>query len=211
MNILELRKKEIQSFSKKIDVPNIEFTKEEYKTLGQLEELGFVNTQQYLKLEQKRKDAYYANKNKKINKDIEFLENNGFKVLSNEFVQDFKKKYNLDQGSANQYVLDIPLPNLENINKKVDLFFKIIPELTEIINKYKYKDKSKVCLEFLEILAPVEHFDKNIPLNDPDPVAILKLYNVDRISEKIHYLYLDAWDIEKFMFDNDTNNPELLN
>ena len=211
METLELRKKEIKLHNAKINVIDVNYTDVERDTLYYLKELNFVNTKQYEILENKSTAYDLKCKQEALNKDIEFLNSNGFKVLSSEFVHEFTLKHNLEIDKAKRYILDIPLQNLKNINEKIDNFFKISNQLEDIIYKYRYnrgkKSKLEICNEYLYIIAPKEHFDKNIPLNDPDPIALFALSN----GNNIHYLYLDAWDVEKTMFDNDTNNPELLN
>lgn len=197
--------KQLKLHDAKPHVENIVFTREEDIILEQLTDLGFVNTKQYNTLRNKKYNWIKDSENKKLKEDIKFLESHGFKVLNGKFLYEFRQKYNLDKDISKRYIFDIPSQNLENINKKIEDFLKIAPKLKKIIGIENRKiSKKALCKKFLQIIAPKEHFNKNIPLIDPDPIAVLKL-------DKEYYLYLDAWDLEKIMFDNETNNPELLN
>lgn len=211
METLEKRIELIKNYNSKKEIEKIFFTENDEKQLERLKCLGFIKTDQYLKLKSKKNKAYYGEIDSKINNDIEILESNGFKVLSDKFISEFTKKHNLHCDISKKYILDIPLKNLQIINEKIDKFLDILPTLKEICNhRYRKKSKKEICIEFLNIIAPEEHFDKTIPLEDLDPIAVLKV-NVKTYIGMSYYIYLDAWNLEKIMFDNDTNNPELLN
>ena len=217
-SILELRKKEILDFKTKKKESKRILNSDHYKRFELLDELSLNNTPEYKELSKKIELDKETIKNNNYNKSVEQFEKEGFKVLTSEFVESFCEKYNLMLNRSLNYVMNIPTTNLININKKIDKYldtcfrFKPSPNsvsLSNVIDELygeKKKGKRNICAKFLYIIAPESHFEEKVPVLDPDPVALLAL---DKNLN--HFIYLDAWDLEKIMFDNETNNPELLN
>jgi hypothetical protein len=213
--MLELKIKEISNHSTDVNIREI--SEDERKELKLLEKLGFKSTPKYEKLEKLKHETELNNENKSLEPIIKDCEKNGFKILPKKFIESFLEKYNLEEGSTVEYVYDIPTVNLKNIYNKIESFvrychnrklLKTFSGMYGTHNWHEFESKGEDLTihttERLTILAPKEHFNRDLKVEDPDPVAIL------HISEN-HCLYLDAWDLEKVMFDNDTGNPELLN
>lgn len=215
---LELRKKEIQSFKAVEKESERLLDSNDYKEFELLNELGMTNTPKYKELSKKIELDQKIKENIYYNKSIEQFEKEGFKILTSEFVESFCEKYNLMLNRSLNYVMDIPTTNLININKKIDKYLKTCfwfkpspnhvtsPNKIDNLSSEKKKGKENICTKFLYIIAPEGHFEEKVPLVDPNPVALLAL---DKHLE--HFIYLDAWDLEKIMFDNEINNSEFLN
>src|SRR5699024_6930787 len=125
-----------------------------------------------------------------------------------------------------QYIKNVPLQNLTSIRDVLNNFLEYVDK-TYSNNRSKYIDTHNpifirehvtrnagtklervhsiddACNRYLHIVAPKEHFDESIPLIDPDPIA---LYDLGKT-----WLYLDAWNLDGYMFKSDINLPEVNN
>lgn len=213
--MLETKVREVQKF--KVDVNGATISESDYNKLDVLDDLGLVSTPEYKRLLELKEISDFNKRSKEIRSILETLEREGFKVVTSRFLEYFKEEHSLVSGSPEEYVYDVPVENLLNIKSKIDKFmdlylkecwghsFSSISMNSNWVRAEDYDEPLWLGVgKVLEIIAPEEHFNRELKITDPDPIAVLRL-------DKDYYLYLDAWDLEKFLFDVETDNPELLN
>ena len=211
--MLEAKVKEVQEFKVIVDGGTI--SKSDLDKLNVMKRLGVVSTPEYQRLSNLKEISRLNKRSREIEPILNTLEKEGFKIVTSRFLEHFKKEYSLVSGSPEEYVYDIPTKNLLNIKREADRFMEIYireqwgNEFLDVSTNSNWNLVGKEPLYFdtknvLEIIAPEEHFNRDLKIVDPDPVAVLRL-------DEDYYLYLDAWDLEKFLFDVETDNPELLN
>lgn len=211
--MLREKVREIQEF--KVDVNGVTISESDSNKLGVMKGLGIVSTPEYQRLSKLKEVSELNERSKEIRPILDILEKRGFKVVTSRFLEHLKEEHNLVSGSPEEYVYDIPAKNLFNIKREVDRFMEIYVkeqwgnEFSDISANSNWGLVGREPLYFrtknvLKIIAPEEHFNRELKITDPDPIAVLRL-------DEDYYLYLDAWDLEKFLFDVETDNPELLN
>lgn len=217
MNLtLEKTKKEIENFD--IHQGFEEMTEGEEQKYDTLKRLSFKNTPEFKKLKKKKELDELSLEHKRFLPTIKKHEKNGFKILTKNFIDNFLEKYNLTINKSITYIYDIPEENLLNINQKINKFLDFhVENIEDEVKFLRYSDYSYPSYEYegpshinfdikkdvrpsiniqdvLYIIAPKEHFDSSLEPVDLDPIALLKI-------ENNYYLYLDAWDLEKYLLD----------